>query len=172
MQIDCGICQLRPWRDEDAQSLVQHANNPAVAANLRDRFPSPYTASDAKIWLATVRCENPPANFAIILQGEAVGGIGVFPGSDVDRVSGEVGYWLGEAVWGRGIASSALGAFVPYCYRVFHLTRLFATPFAHNIASRRVLEKSGFTLDAILRRAAMKHGKVIDYALYSVVLPE
>lgn len=170
MFLDCGRCQLRPWRTEDAPVLLRHADNPRVAANLRDRFPSPYTPDDAEAWLSIVTMSDPLLDFAIALDDQPVGGIGLALGSDIDRVSGEVGYWLGEEHWGRGLATEALRAFVPWAMPRFGLTRLYATAFAHHRASRRVLEKAGFSLEAILRRAAIKRGEVVDMAQYGFVV--
>jgi [ribosomal protein S5]-alanine N-acetyltransferase len=169
MFLDCGRCHIRAWRTEDAPSLIHHANNPRVAENLRDRFPSPYTPADAEAWLAIVTQGDPLLDFALVVDEEAIGGIGLALGSDIERVSAEVGYWIGEAFWGRGVATDALRAFVPWAMGSFALTRLYATTFAHHHASRRVLEKAGFTLEAILRRAAIKRGEVLDMALYGFI---
>jgi ribosomal-protein-alanine N-acetyltransferase len=136
---------------------------------MRDAFPHPYTRADGEFWLSLAVQIDPPTHFAIEHEGEAVGGIGMHPGKDVERVSAEVGYWLGEQVWGRGLATAALCALVEYAFATTELTRLFALPFAHNAASRRVLEKAGFVLEAILRKSAIKEGRVVDQALYSRV---
>jgi ribosomal-protein-alanine N-acetyltransferase len=169
IHLEAGPCVVRPWQREDLESLVRHANNGNVARQLRDRFPHPYTRADGESWLALAAAQKPQNFFAIDVAGEAVGGIGVMPGHDVERVSAEVGYWLGEGFWGRGIATAALAALVGHVFSTHDLTRLFALPFAHNLASRRVLEKAGFRLDAILRKSAIKEGRVLDQALYSLV---
>lgn len=169
MFLDCGGCQVRPWHSDDAPALIRHANNPRVAENLRDRFPSPYTPADAEAWLSIVTQGEPLLDFAIVVDDEPVGGIGLALGSDIERVSAEVGYWVGEAYWGRGLATDALRAFVPWAMGSFALTRLYATTFAQHHASRRVLEKSGFSLEAILRRAAIKREEILDMALYGFI---
>ena len=156
MFLDCVRCQLRPWRTDDAPALLRHAHNPHVAHNLRDRFPSPYTPADAEAWLSVVTSGDPLLDFAVVIDDEPVGGVGLALGSDIERVSAEVGYWIGEAFWGRGIATAALRGIVPWAMRRFGLTRLYATTFASHHASRRVLEKAGFTLEGILRRAARR----------------
>lgn len=165
--IPAGPCLLRPWRADDLDSLVAHANNAAIARNLRDAFPHPYTRADAEFWISLASSLDPPLHFAIVHDGEAVGGIGVKPGLDVERVSGEIGYWLGQRVWGRGLATAAVVALVDHLFASTELTRLFALPFAHNAASRRVLEKAGFHLEALLRKSAIKEGIVVDQALYA-----
>jgi ribosomal-protein-alanine N-acetyltransferase len=107
MELDCGKCKIRSWRLEDGQSLVCHANNLKVWRNLRDRFPHPYTPDEAQKWLAQTVSADPEVDFSVVFGGEAVGGIGFTLGSDVERHSAEVGYWLGEGFWGRGIATAA-----------------------------------------------------------------
>ncbi len=167
MQIDAGLCRVRSWRRGDVASLAANANNPRVARNLRDMFPSPYTTEDAEHWLAVVSCMQPETQFAIDVGDVAVGGVGVSPGLDVHRIDGELGYWLGEEFWGRGIMTAAIKAFVPHCFAAYKLERIHAHVFEWNIASGRVLEKAGFDLEGRLRRAAVKEGTVIDILLYA-----
>ncbi|MCU0848011.1 MAG: GNAT family N-acetyltransferase [Spirochaetes bacterium] len=167
--IDCGKCLLRPWAMEDIFSLVENANNRRVSMNLRDCFPYPYGMNDARSWIDRASSEEPMLEFAIVADGRAAGGIGVLPGTDISRRSAEVGYWLGENFWGRGIAAEALSGMVGYSTGKLGMARLFALPFAHNLASRRVLEKCGFALEGILRKSAFKDGAYYDQALYSLL---
>jgi [ribosomal protein S5]-alanine N-acetyltransferase len=170
MTIDCGPCVLRPWRPDDEASLVANANNRAVWLNRRDRLPHPYTAADARAWLAVTTRDDPPHNLAIEVDGAAVGGIGIEPGTDVERCSAEIGYWLGEPFWGRGIMTAATIAMTAYAWEHFPvLTRIFAVPYARNPASFRVLEKAGYAREGMLRRSVIKEGIVLDQAMYAVV---
>lgn len=169
MEIDCGICKIRSWRMGDAAAIVRHGDNPKVSAYLRDRFPSPYTLDKANEWLTNTVGKEPESLFAIEYQGEAVGGIGLILGTDIERVNAELGYWLGEAVWGKGLASAAIKAFLPWGFERFRLTRIFAITFVTNQASIRVLEKCGFQQEAYLRKSAIKRGVIHDEYLYSVV---
>jgi RimJ/RimL family protein N-acetyltransferase len=169
MELACGLCIARSWRADDLDALVRHADNPAIAQNMRDRFPSPYTRADGEAFLAMAAQSQPETFFAIETDGKAVGGIGLHLGQDIERVSAEVGYWLGESVWGRGLATAALVGLSQNGFTAFGLTRIFALPFAENLASRRVLEKAGFTLEAVLRRSAIKQGRIRDQALYVLV---
>src|SRR5262245_40764004 len=146
MHLSCGPCELRSWCGDDLDDLVRHADNPNVARQLRDRFPSPYTREAGQAWLALAASMRPESSFAIVAGGALVGGIGLHLGTDIERVSAEVGYWLGESAWGRGLATAALKAFTGYAFETFGLTRIFAVPFAENRASCRVLEKAGFAL--------------------------
>lgn len=168
MRIDCGPCVLRPWQGGDAESLVRHANDPDVAAHMRDRFPHPYTPADAGQWLAFAAAQSPPTNFAIDVGGEAVGGSGLVLGTDIERCSAEVGYWLGRQFWGRGLAAAAVRGLARHGFREFRLTRIFATVFSGHAASARVLEKAGFRREGVLRRAAVKAGVVYDLVMYAV----
>ena len=162
---------LRPWRVGDQASLVRHANNRNISRNLRDRFPYPYTAGDADAWIARATAETPPCNFAIVVDGAAVGGIGLELGEDVFRRSAEVGYWLGEPFWGRGIATEALRATTEYAFATFDVCRLTAGVFEWNSASARVLEKAGYTLESRGRLAVIKDGRTIDRLLYVLIRP-
>jgi [ribosomal protein S5]-alanine N-acetyltransferase len=168
IQIELDTFRIRSFRPEDAESIARHANNPKIAAQVRDRFPYPYKLEDAHEFLSNLK-HDPETCFAIAerVNDEAVGGIMLFPGTDIERVSAEVGYWLGEPYWGKGIATRAVVALTEYGLKNFEFTRLFATPFASNVASCRVLEKAGYVRDAILRRAVIKYGVVHDLALYS-----
>jgi len=151
-------------------SLVAQANNRNIWINLRDRFPHPYTKSDGQTFIRESRKMQPETNFAIAVEGLAVGGAGFLLQSDVDRVSAEIGYWLGEPYWGRGIATEALVALTRHAIDTHGLTRIFALPFAHNPASCRVLEKTGYVLEARLRRSAIKDGRIVDQMQYAYIV--
>lgn len=170
MEIPFGDFRLRPWRRGDEPALVKYANNPRVAANLRDRFPHPYTPADAREWIdRAAKQKEPLVNFAIAGAKEAIGGIGIIPGEDVHRRSAELGYWLGEPFWGRGIATCAVTAMTGYAFAHFDLVRLGAWVFDGNGASARVLEKAGYRYEGRLRQAAVKNGQVFDVLLYGMV---
>ena len=167
MRIDCGLCVIRPYRPDDKNAIAREANNRKVFANLRDVFPSPYTEADAEGWVAHATAEDPVRNFAIEVDGEYAGGIGLRLQTDIDRISAELGYWLGERFWGRGIATAAVRGFVPWAFGAFELERIYATPFATNASSARVLEKASFNNEGVMRRAALKDGVVLDLPLYA-----
>jgi ribosomal-protein-alanine N-acetyltransferase len=156
----------------DVASLVRHADNRKIWLNLRDRFPHPYTQHDGISFVHRVRSSRPETTFAIEVDGEAAGGIGFMLQHDVERVSAEIGYWLGETYWGRGICTVAVRAVTRHAIEQHGLTRLFALPFAHNTPSCRVLEKAGYTLEGHLRRSAVKDGQVCDQMLYGFVVVE
>jgi len=160
---------LRPWDPADALALVKHANNPRVAANLRDGFPYPYTLEDAKRWLQMVGSNQEDVILAIEVRGEAAGGIGLHGMKDVYRYNSEIGYWLAEVHWGKGIASEAVGAMVKFAFEETQWLRLFASVYENNPASMRVLQKNGFSPEAIHRKAVMKGGKLMDEHLYALL---
>ncbi|MGL4550367.1 MAG: GNAT family N-acetyltransferase [Gemmataceae bacterium] len=167
MRIDAGACVLRPWRADDLEALVRLADDPRVAANLRDRFPSPYTRADGERWLGIAAALPDGEALAVEAGGALAGGIGLVPGDDIERVAGEVGYWLGVPFWGRGVATAAVRAYSAGALEAFGLERLFAKVFADHAASCRVLEKAGYTREGVLRRAAVKAGVVHDLAVYA-----
>ncbi|HEU5195671.1 MAG TPA: GNAT family N-acetyltransferase [Methylomirabilota bacterium] len=169
-EIVLSRCTLRPWRAGDEASLERYANNRNISRNLRDRFPYPYSAADAKAWIAfNAGLTPPPQHFAIVVDGTAAGGISVEPGEGERRRTAEVGYWLGEPFWGRGIATEALRAITEYGFATFDVCRLEAGVFGWNPASARVLEKAGYTLEGRLRQAIIKDGKMTDRLLYGLV---
>jgi ribosomal-protein-alanine N-acetyltransferase len=171
MELVGAVTTLRPWRQADGPSLVKYANNSNVARQLRDRFPHPYTAADARQFIQSIANARPPTSFAVTVDGQAVGGAGFAPGADVERFSAEVGYWLGEPFWGRGIAAEAVRLLSDYAFVTCNMLRLFALPFADNAQSIRVLEKAGYTREAILRASSVKDGRPRDQALYALVNP-
>lgn len=160
-------CVVRGARAADASSIARHANNRKVWQNLRDMFPHPYAHSDAEAWIARHAGESPAVSFVIDVDGEAIGSIGLRIGADIERCGAELGYWLGEPFWGRGIASDAIMLTSAYGFEALGLLRIFAVPFAGNAPSQRVLEKAGFSREGVMRRAAIKDGAVQDLVLYA-----
>jgi len=169
MLLDLGDVKVRSWRKDDEKAIVRHANNPNIAANLRDQFPYPYTRRDALDFLDYARSQEPECAFAIEYGGEAVGGVGFKLGTDIARKTAEMGYWLSEDFWGRGIATRVVTATADWAFGHYNLTRVFAMAFAHNAASIRVLEKAGFEREGVLRRSAIKNGAVLDQILFAKV---
>lgn len=168
--LDCGGgIILRPPRLTDASAIAQHANDRDIWINLRDLMPHPYSLEDARDWIGHIQMQSPRVNFVIDVNGEAVGAIGLVLGNDIERCSAEVGYWIGAAHWGRGIATNALRRLCRYAFEGLALQRVFATPIARNPSSCRVLEKAGFEREGLMRRACIKDGKVMDMALYAKV---
>jgi len=164
-------CTVRPWAEGDAAALVRHADDREVWRNLRDRFPYPYTEADAEVWLTWALMQDPVTHFAIEVDGEAAGGIGIVLGEDVHRRTAEIGYWLGRTHWGRGIATEAVRAVTGYAFSAHDLVRIQAFVFEWNTGSVRVLEKAGYELEARLRRAVEKDGETIDMLVYATLRP-
>jgi RimJ/RimL family protein N-acetyltransferase len=169
VRLQLKTCDVRSWQTSDVESLVAHANNRKIWLNLRDAFPHPYTKHDAREFIRAIRTREPETTFAIAVNGDAVGSIGFVMHGDVERVSAEIGYWLAEPFWGRGIATDALKAVTEYAIATYRLTRIYALPFAWNTASCRVLEKAGYVLEARLRCSAIKDGKLTDQLQYAFI---
>ncbi len=168
MRIDLPNCLLRPWSAGDETSIVAHANNREVWVNLRDQFPHPYTQKDAEEWVKFASNQAQPTSLAIEIQSEVVGGVGFKLQSDVERVSAEIGYWLGQRFWNRGIMTAAVRAVTRYGFEQFPLTRIYALPYVTNLASHRVLEKAGYIREGLLRRSVIKDGVVLDQMLFAI----
>ena len=160
--------KLRPWRETDLDALVRYAGNPKISANLTDAFPHPYSREDGQRFIAMATSHNPVRIFAIEADGGFVGGIGVHPQQDVYRANAELGYWVAEPFWGRGIATSAIRQIIPVAFSLEGIRRLYARPFGSNVASQRVLEKCGFVLEARLRETFLKRGEFLDELIYAV----
>lgn len=164
----CGArIALRPWRAGDEDALVRHADNHAVWRNMTDGFHHPYTRAAAEQWIAVANLGEKPTNFAIVYEGEPVGGVGCERLADLHRLTAEGGYWLGESVWGRGLATEAFGLLLDYAWSEFDFERIEASVLSWNPASRRVLEKCGFRLEALMRRNIVKDGEILDSWLYA-----
>jgi RimJ/RimL family protein N-acetyltransferase len=162
-------CVVRSWRTADVDSIARYANNRKIWLNLRDAFPHPYTPRHARDFIRAVRQRSPETSFAVAVGDEAVGSVGFVLHPDVERVSAEIGYWLAEPFWGRGIMTDALRAVTEHAIAAHGLTRIYAVPFAWNDASCRVLEKAGYVLEARLRNSAIKDGKLTDQFQYAYV---
>lgn len=169
MKITLRSCTLRPFRVGDEASLALHANDRDIWRNVRDRFPHPYTHADAERWIAFASAQSPTTDFAIDVDDAAVGCIGITLQADVHRRSAEIGYWLGRAARGRGIATEALVAMTEHVFANFDVCRLFGAVFAHNPVSARVMEKAGYTLEGRLQKSVFKDGVVLDSLLYAIV---
>ncbi len=166
--------QLRAWEIEDAKALAQAADNFNIAKNLRNVFPNPYTLDDA-IWYINDSIANAgkkQINYAIVIDGQAVGSIGIFVKDDVYEKSAELGYWLAESYWRKGIMTEAVQMICKEAFETFDIVRIYAEPFADNAGSRGVLEKTGFTYEGTMRSGVYKNGKVLSYCMYSVLREE
>lgn len=160
---------IRDWRIDDAKSIARYANNRKIWLNLRDAFPSPYALANAEAFITRATQSVPGTFFAIATETEAIGSIALTPGQDVHRFTAELGYWLGEPFWGRGIMAQAVRAICRYAFEEIGLHRIFAEPYITNPASARVLEKAGFICEGVLRASAVKDGRVLDQLLYARV---
>jgi [ribosomal protein S5]-alanine N-acetyltransferase len=169
VNLELASCRVRSWEWRDRDAIVRHGNNRKVSINLLDRFPYPYTTGDARNWLENVVGCKPETNFAIDVAGEAVGGIGFTLQPDVTHRSAEIGYWLGEEFWGRGIATEALIAVSNHAFSNYDICRLYAHVFEWNRASARVLEKAGYEFEGRLRKSVTKEGQTIDQLMYAMI---
>jgi RimJ/RimL family protein N-acetyltransferase len=159
---------LRSWTHDDLDALVAQADNPRIAQWLTDSFPHPYTREDGVRFLHHVTSHDPARVLAVCYNGEPVGSIGVFPQQDIFRKNAELGYWLAEPYWGKGIMTESIRQMCAYGFSHFDIVRIFARPFGTNTASQRVLEKAGFVLEASLRQTIFKNGEWHDELVFAV----
>ncbi|TAF94510.1 MAG: N-acetyltransferase [Cytophagia bacterium] len=154
--------KLRRWQRGDEASLVKYANNYDIWRNVRDGFPHPYTWENAHEWIKICEREETATVLAIEINGEAVGGVGIVPQKDIYRKNAEIGYWLGEPFWGRGIMTAAVVEMCAYAFAHFDIQRLYAGVFEYNIASMHVLKKAGFEQTSVFKKWLFKEGKFWD----------
>ena len=164
-----GKYMIRDWQRDDAESVSGYANNRKIWINLRDIFPHPYTMANAEAFLSIVMEDDPKTVFAIANEVEAIGSIGLMVGKDVHRFTAELGYWLAEPFWGKGVMTEAVKRITEYAFNSFGLKRVYAEPYTSNRASARVLEKAGFKYEGLLRASAFKDGRLVDQLLYARV---
>ncbi len=154
--------QIRPWKKEDAQQLASIANNKKIWQNVRDHFPHPYTNKNALDWIAHTQQQKPILNMAITVDGEIAGSIGILLKEDVYRKSLEIGYFVGEDYWGKGIATVAVSLLLDYITKHFDVVRIYAEVFEHNRASMKILEKNGFHLEGIREKSVIKNNVLMN----------
>ena len=165
---------IRPFVMSDAADLARTLNNKEVLDKLRDGLPFPYTESDAEDFIRSTLAADPDVNFhfAVVCGGKLIGNAGVFRRENVHRRTGELGYYIAEPYWGRGIMAQAVRLVCAEVFAKTDILRIFATPFGFNHASCRVLEKVGFAREGVLRRDAVKNGKVVDVVMYALLNEE
>lgn len=160
---------IREFFPDDVESLVKYANNYSVSRYLRDAFPFPYTHKDAIKWIEFVRQDKFNLAFAIADEKELIGGIGAMPNQDVNRFTAEIGYWLAEPFWNKGIISKAVSTFCGYLFNNYNFNHLTASIYDGNDASMRVVQKSGFILEGVLRKNVYKENKFLDQYIYGLL---
>lgn len=170
MYLRVGDYSIRNWQPSDAGALAKYADNRNIWLRLRDAFPHPYGLDEAQAFLAKAAAQDPTTYFAIASDKEAIGGIGIMRGEDVHRLTAELGYWLAEPYWGRGIMTRCVETFCTYAFSAFQLQRIHAEPYADNHASAKVLEKAGFCLEGRMRSNVIKDGRILDQLLYALVV--
>ncbi len=166
MKITTPHVILRDWSYDDTESLVRHADNPRIAAMMRDAFPYPYTQKDAQRFITMATGPAPDLFLAIDINGEAVGGVGIHLLDDVKHRTAEIGYWISESLWGKGIMSEAIGLLVPEAFKQYAIVPAPGRIFSNNPASMRVMEKCGFSREAVHRNAIIKNGIILDEVMY------
>lgn len=167
--LEGSVFRLRPWSMRDEGDLVKHANNKKIAINLRDGFPNPYSLSDARSWIKMVMENKKDVIYAIEVNGEACGGIGLHAGVDVYRFNAEIGYWLSEQHWGKGIVTESVQLMVKLGFENYSWTRMYAGIFSSNLASMKVLEKCGFNQEAAFKKSVKKQGVYLDEYIFSLL---
>lgn len=172
MQLSLSKSIIRSFRPGDAASLTKHIGTYSVARNM-SAIPHPYSLQNAEEWIAIASGKTPETHFAITINDEVIGGIGVEIGEArsvaVSDHCAEIGYWLGESFWGHGIMSEAVIALTDWAFTELRLVRLHAAVYARSPASARVLAKAGYEFEGRMRARYFRDGEFIDGLLYAKV---
>lgn len=169
MELTSGNISLRALRESDAPQLAMLANNEKIGRNLRDGFPYPYTLEDAMSFIQ--KFMHSPSLFAIEYQGEYVGNISLTPCENVYRKSAEIGYFIGEPYWNKGIMTTAVNLITEFGFKELGLARIHTGVYEYNPASQRVLEKCGFVKEGTFRKSVFKNGQLWDEVRYAKINP-
>ncbi|MBQ8788496.1 MAG: GNAT family N-acetyltransferase [Oscillospiraceae bacterium] len=166
--------KIRRWELSDARDLATALSNKKIQDNLRDGLPYPYTEQDGKEFISAMLAANESDTFAfaITVNGKAIGSIGAFRQTNIHNKTAELGYYIAEEYWGKGIMTEAVKQLCDYVFSHTDIIRIYAEPFAYNIGSCRVLEKAGFQYEGTLRSNALKNGNVLDMKMYSKLKTE
>ncbi|MFA6151641.1 MAG: GNAT family protein [Chitinophagaceae bacterium] len=159
--------ELRPWKNDDLNDLIFAANNFRIAQFMTDSFAHPYTRESGEKFLAWTQNNCPSKMLAIIVEGKAVGNVGIHPQSDILCKNAEIGYWIAEEYWGKGIMTEAIKRMIPIAFETYPITRIFGRVFGHNLPSRKVIEKAGFKLEGRFEKTIFKNGEFIDELIYA-----
>ncbi|MET4083058.1 ribosomal-protein-alanine N-acetyltransferase [Pedobacter sp. UYP30] len=157
---------LRPFEPRDADALAKYANNYNISKNLTNKFPFPYTKKDAEIFITWALSHNPLQVMAIEIDRDVIGSIGIHPLADIYAKSAELGYWIGESFWGKGIATGAIEEMLVYGFEAFDIDRVFARTTQVNLASQSALKKAGFVLEAKLNATIFKNNEYFDELIF------
>ena len=167
-------CKIRKWKLTDAKDIAVALSNKKIQDNLRDGLPYPYSEQDGIDFISSMLSANEDETFAfaITLDDKVIGSIGVFRQQNIHRQTAEMGYYIAEEYWGKGIMTDAVKQICEYVFKNSDILRIYAETFAYNTGSCRVLEKAGFQYEGTLRNNAVKNGKVIDMKMYSLLREE
>ena len=167
-------CKIRKWKLTDAKDIAVALSNKKIQDNLRDGLPYPYSEQDGIDFISSMLSANEDETFAfaITLDDKVIGSIGVFRQQNIHRQTAEMGYYIAEEYWGKGIMTDAVKQICEYVFKNSDILRIYAEPFAYNTGSCRVLEKAGFQYEGTLRNNAVKNGKVVDMKMYSLLREE
>ena len=162
---------LRTLVAEDAKAIAELINDRNIWLQLRDSVPHPYSVEHAEAFLGRI---GGGGSYVLgITTGDRLAGIiGAYGLNDVERNGAEIGYWIGRSFQGKGLATHALKAFIPYVFKASPFMRMQANVFEGTQASMRLLEKCGFQAEGILRKAVTKDGRALDMHVFGLLKPD
>lgn len=168
MILEDGDVALRKPDPQDVAPMARLANNRKIWDNLRDVMPHPYAEQDAEDFIAHAE-EGDDYIYSIIYKNDFCGVASLVPRTDVHRYSMEIGYWLGEPFWSKGIMTKVIHLLLDFAREELEMKRVFAGVFEYNQASMSLLEKCGFEKEGTLRKAIYKNGQFWDEHCYGII---
>jgi [ribosomal protein S5]-alanine N-acetyltransferase len=160
---------LRAFSFSDAKKMAVLCNNKKIWDNVRDYIPFPYNEKHAIEYIQNCQNEEIQTTFAIEYKGDFAGCVGLVKQTDVYKLTAEIGYWLGEEYWGLGITTRAVRLLCEYAFNELGLIRIYTGVFDFNIASQRVLEKAGFSLECVFKKSIIKNNRIGDEYRYALI---
>ncbi|MES2761188.1 MAG: GNAT family protein [Bacteroidota bacterium] len=159
---------LRRWHIDDLDTLVAIANNKNIAQYMADVFPHPYTHEKGRTFIEFATTNSTANIFAITIDGKPVGSIGLHLQADILRKNAEIGYWLAEAYWGKGVMPQAIDQIVELGFNTMDVVRIFARIYGSNIPSQKVIEKANFKLEGRFEKTIFKNNEFLDELIYAI----
>jgi ribosomal-protein-alanine N-acetyltransferase len=160
---------LRPFQDSDVEDALSYRDDPEFARFL-PHIPQPFTRRDAEAFVALNMSEpwERSPTFAVVLEGTLIGTVNFEV--DADMRAAMLGYAIGRAWWGRGLAIEAARATIAWAVDTFSLVRIWASTDARHVRSRRVLEKLGMQPEAKVNAATDKYLQQVNLRLIIIAI--
>ena len=161
---------------KDIPKIIEYAANPKIADNLLS-LPFPYFEEDAIFLINSANQSlktGEAYKFAIRIKKEDklefIGVVGLL--LDINHNKAELGYWIGEPFWNKGLMSEALGKIIEFGFETLQLNKIIANHFLHNPASGKIMIKNRMIKEAEIKDHFKKGDKYLDIIQYRLTKEE